>query len=88
MLLEDLLKFSKLNRKRRKRVSLNRALYIKHIVNISKIKDDRTRNASNISYTLYYVILIIRRVSIIVIFNIRGAYNSRILIIMLLIKDY
>ena len=88
MLLEDLLKFFKFNKKRRERVSLSSALYIEYIININKTEGDRTRNTSNFFYTLYYVISIMRREYIVVVLCVRGAYNTRVLIIKLLIKEY
>ena len=87
MLLEDLLKSSKSSGKRRERVLLSSTLYIKYIVNINKTEGDRTRNISNFFYTLCYVISIIRREYIIAVLYVRGAYNTRVLIMELLIKE-
>ena len=87
MLLKDLLKLFKLNKKRRERVSLSSALYVKYIINIIKTKDDRTRNANNFSYTLCYIISIMRREDIVAVFCVRDAYNTRVLIMKLLIKE-
>ena len=88
MLLKDLLKFFKSSEKRRERVSFNSALYIKYIININKTKGDRTRNISNFSYTLCYIIPIMRREYIVAVLCVRGAYNARVLIMKLLIKGY
>ena len=58
------------------------------VININKIKGDRIRNINNFPYTLFYIILIMRKEDIIAIFYIRDAYNTRVLIIKLLIKEY
>ena len=88
MFLEDLLKSFKSSKKRRERVLFNNTLYIKYIININKTKDDRIRNVNNIFYTLYYIISTIRREDIVVVFYVRDAYNTRVLLIKLLIKEY